>query len=48
MVWILELMENEVKGTGLSEEGPERWPEQESGVREKWWVEKLGVGLEDK
>lgn len=35
LVWILELMENGVKGTGVSEEGPEKWPEQDSGVREK-------------
>lgn len=48
LVWILELMENGVKGTEVSEEGPEKWPEQDSGVREKWCVEKLGVGLKDK
>lgn len=35
LIWILELMKHEVKGTGIRERGPERSPEQESGGREE-------------
>lgn len=29
LIWVLGQKENEVKGTGTREAGPERWPEQE-------------------